>query len=395
MRTPQLNWTTLLAPLLGLSGCLQVEAVPVVDAGVDGVDHGGVGQDMGAVDHSASWPQVVYDGQREISQVYACESALLWSFFATDDALGNRRNDEEVWAWEVGSSPQILAANLRPRTRLAGCHDGMAYWTQTDGSALSLHRREMSGTSPAEFVRPGGPWAMGDDGLVTRWLDGDAGVEVFDVESSSMTVFSFDGLGGSPNLFGRATRAYRDHVYVTGDPGGRIALTPVAEWEPLALEYFVNFEAVPGHLVVSDSQFESRVEEIRENGDALTLGVSCEVGGSVLPVASGRGAWVLWHFATRASPCSEVGRSAVDANGNVRVQTLPDIARLAQEMSQDGGSSTVSIRVLQFGEQIAFVDVRRGTIRLVGEPAFPCVDPVVPCPVGAECVTTLCTDLPN
>ena len=94
--------------------------------------------------------------------------------------------------------------------------------------------------------------------------------------------------------------------------------------------------------------------------------------------------------------CSEVGRSAVDENGNVHNQPLPQLSQWAEEMASNANTRWQQpIRVVQFGQQIAFVDFVRGTIRLADEPPFSCVDTTLPCPEGAECATTRCTDLSN
>jgi hypothetical protein len=105
---------------------------------------------------------------------------------------------------------------------------------------------------------------------------------------------------------------------------------------------------------------------------------------------------VLWNFASIPGvSCSAVGRSTVDENGVLRIHPFAELSAWANEMAHDLVNNPAPIRVVQFGTQIAFLDMVRGTIRLAEEPPFPCVDPTLPCPPDAECAETRCSELPN
>lgn len=392
--TQRLNWMTLMVPAACLAGCLQLESVPLLDAGLD--DTGT--QDVGEVDPSTDWPVIVQDFNRRIADVHVCDSALLWLTAATQDGLGNILNDVEVWVWEVGGSPQVLATHLRPTSSpLVGCHDGFAYWNQRDGALVwSLNRRSMSASAPAEFVRAGGPWTMGDEGRLTQWID-DPAIEMFDLDDSSVTLFPVDGLADSIV----PTRATRDYLYIASAMGHRIAYTPDAEWSEVHA-YFSDYSmaAITGRLVTTEAgNPESYVREVSADGEqSLVMARSCGIsGGGPTPTVTARGSWLLWNFSPqRGQQCSEVGRSAIDEHGNVHVQSFPELSRWVEEMLDvvHAGEAGL-IRVVQFGPQIAFIDLLNGTIRLADEPPFPCIDPTLPCPEGAQCATTRCSDLPN
>lgn len=385
-RTQRLNWMTFLAPSLCLAGCLQVEVVPLVDAGPDiAAEDAGTEEDTGGDDPSVDWPAVVHDFGREIAFVYPCESALVWSFVATRDGLGNRRNDVEVWVWEVGGTPQVLAAHLRPSSGPAGCHDGFVYWNESDGVDWSLHRRTVSASTEAEFVH-GDAWGAGEDGRFTRIVPG-VGIEVFDISDGSVRAFPYEGIASD-----NGARVTQDYLYMSENR--RIAFTPGAEWTLLPGTSFMEFAPVSGRVVGSGwSGDETIVWQRLSDGTLLRLATSCFGGQSNV---SERGDWVLWNFAAGHGGCSEVGRSSVDENGNVHIQSFPELSAWADEMAVDATPAVPRpISVMQFGSQIAFVNLVRGTIRLADEPPFPCVDPTVPCPPGGECATTLCADLPN
>ena len=389
-RTQCLNWMTLIAPSLCLAGCLRVESVPLVDAGPNTTEDTGTNEDAGDEDPSLHWPAVAHDFGREIGFVYPCESALVWSFVATRDSLGNRRNDEEVWVWQVGGTPQVLAAHLHFYSNPAGCHGGFVYWNESDGVAWSLHRRDISASAPAEFAHSDGPWTAGEGGRFTRMVPS-VGVEVLDVDDMSVTAFPYEGIPSDSWL--TEARATQDYLYIAYSR--RIAYTPGAEWNILPGAPYMDFAPVSGRVIGTGwSGDETILWQISSDGTLLRLATSCLSGQSAV---SQRGGWVVWNLASGGgSGCSDVGRSTVDENGNVHVQRFPELSAWADEMAVDATPTVPSpIRVLQFGSQIAFVNLVRGTIRLADEPAFPCVDPTVPCPPGGECATTLCADLPN
>jgi hypothetical protein len=209
---------TWLAVALCASGCSPGEGVPPVDAG-GLVDSGGPLDDgaLDAGDPSVYWPPVVQSFSRKFWDIYPCDSALLWSFEATS----SEANDEEVWVWEVGGTPRALAIDLLPvgYRRLAGCHEGFAYWNEHDGMNWSLYRRSMSGDGEAEFVRgggswsvgDGGPWSLGEAGRATRGIDRTA-IELLDIEEGSTTTIAYEPatLVDAP-FYPRATL---DYLYV-------------------------------------------------------------------------------------------------------------------------------------------------------------------------------------
>lgn len=398
MRTQRLSWMILIAICLHQAGCLQAEDVPLADAGMDDLGP----EDLGELDPSLDWPAVVHDAGRRIAELYPCESALLWVLAATQDSLGNYRNDAEVWAWAVGGSPQVLSAHLRTAyLPLVGCHEGFAYWHEADVERQhSLHRRNLSASGPAALVRTGGQWTMGEEGRLTRWLPSDNAIEMLNVDDSTVTLFSLEGMEEYEQVF--QTRATRDFLYVTSQGAHRIAYAPDAEWSPVPGDFMHSvFAPVLGRLVTTQAEGPTVVKEVQTDGSFLTVAVSREcarAGGGPYPTVSTRGTWLLWNFVSLStSEClAEVGRSAVDEQGNVHVQRLPELTEWAAEMVRAVVPETFApIRVMQFGQQIAFVDMVEGTIRLTDEPPFPCIDPTLPCPEGAECATTRCADLPD